>query len=67
MTSAGGLPGALLVASSGEFLGLFETVAVGFDVDDLGAVDEAVDEGDDAAACGNTSLHSAKPLLVLSM
>jgi hypothetical protein len=31
-----------------ELLGFFEAVALGVDVDDLGAVDEAVDERDDA-------------------
>ena len=32
----------------GAFLGLLETIAVALDFDDFGAVDEAVDEGDDA-------------------
>jgi hypothetical protein len=39
---------ALLGASGAELLGLLEAVTFGVDVDDLGAVDEAVDEGDDA-------------------
>ena len=38
----------LLGAGDSEFFGLFETIAVGFDVDDFGAVDEAIDERDDA-------------------
>ena len=41
-----------LSASGGELLGLLEAVAVGFDVDHLGAVDEAIDEGDDAGGVG---------------
>ena len=47
-----GFLGSPLGAGGGELLGLFEAVAVGFDVDDLGTVDEAVDEGDDAGGVG---------------
>ena len=39
-------------ACGGELLGLFETVAIGLDIDDLGAVDEAIDEGDHAGGVG---------------
>lgn len=37
------LGSALFDAGSPEFIGFFEPVAVGFDLDDLGAVDESVD------------------------
>ena len=37
-----------LARAAVKLLGLFEAVAVGFDVDDLGAVDEAIDQPDDA-------------------
>jgi hypothetical protein len=46
------LAAALLGAGGAQFLGFFEAVALGVDVDDLGAVDEAVDEGDDAGGVG---------------
>src|SRR4051812_41616651 len=39
---------ALLGASGVELLGFLEAVALGVDVDDLRAVDEAIYEGDDA-------------------
>lgn len=38
----------LLGSGSVELLGFFEAEALGVDVDDLGAVDETIDEGDDA-------------------
>src|SRR5687767_172446 len=44
--------GAALGASSVQLLGFFQPVAVSLDVDDLGAMDEAVDEGDDAGRMG---------------
>jgi hypothetical protein len=40
-------------------------LALGFDFDDLGSVDEAVDECDHASGVGKTSLQSEKALLVL--
>ena len=47
-----GLSGVLLVAlfraGGVEFLGLFESIAVGLDVDHLSAVDQAIDECDHA-------------------
>lgn len=39
---------ALLRAGGVELLGLLEAVALGVDVDDLSAMDETVDERDDA-------------------
>ena len=42
----------LLDAGSVELLGLFEPVAFGIDLDDLGAVEESVDERDDAGGVG---------------
>ena len=39
----------LFRAGGAEFLGLLEAVALGFDLDDLGSVDQAVDERDDAS------------------
>src|SRR5689334_902613 len=47
-----GFLGPALGASGGQFLSFLEAVAVGFDVDDLGAVDEAIDEGDDTGGVG---------------
>jgi hypothetical protein len=47
-----GFLGSPLGAGGGERLGLLEAVAVGLDVDDLGAMDEAVDEGVDAGGVG---------------
>jgi hypothetical protein len=44
------LAAAVLGSGGAELLGLLEAVAVGLDVDDLGAVDESVDEGDDAGS-----------------
>jgi hypothetical protein len=38
----------VLVARGAELLGFLEAIAVGLDLDDLGAMDEPVDEGDDA-------------------
>jgi hypothetical protein len=43
---------AALGAGGAELFGFLEAVALGFDFDDLGAVDEAVDEGDDAGGVG---------------
>jgi hypothetical protein len=44
------------------FLG---AIRLTFDRDDLGAVNQAVDEGDNTAALGKTSRHSAKARLVV--
>jgi hypothetical protein len=41
-----------LSASSGFFLGFLEPVGVSLDGDDLTAVDESVDEGDDGGCVG---------------
>jgi hypothetical protein len=59
----------LLAASLGsgsvELLGFLEAVALGFDFDDLGALDEAVDECDDAGGVGEDLAPLEKALLVL--
>jgi hypothetical protein len=52
------LPRALL----GAVMSFFEAIGVTFDGDDLGIVDEAVDQRDDA----NTSRHSANGRLVVT-
>ncbi|WP_437967730.1 hypothetical protein WMF04_50740 [Sorangium sp. So ce260] len=58
--------GAALLGTCGvELLGILEAVALGLDLDDLGAEDEPVDEGTTKAAWGKTWLQSAKALLVL--
>ena len=47
-TGCGACPEALVAA----FLGLLEAVGFALDGDDLGVVDEAVDQGDDAGGVG---------------
>jgi hypothetical protein len=50
-------------AGSVELLGFFEAVAFGVDVDDLGAMDEAVDERDDAGGVGEDLAPLGKGLV----
>jgi len=60
------LAAALLGARGAELLGLFEAVALGLDLDDLARWMSLSTSVTTHAACGNTSPHSEKALLVLS-